>query len=169
MQISELVEAALNNVSRTTGRVLKDLSQQELAWCAKDDCNPIGFIYFHMARFEDSFMLSRILDKTPLWESQKWFEKLGMAPTETAGGYTAEQIKNFKVPDIKVLRAYYEAVRAEVLLALKMQDSSQLDRIVKTPWAEVPAGSLLAMAITHQAEHAGEMSYIRGLQKGMNK
>jgi hypothetical protein len=50
-----------------------------------------------------------------------------------------------------------------------MQDSSQLDRIVKTPWAEVPAGSLLAMAITHQAEHAGEMSYIRGLQKGMNK
>jgi hypothetical protein len=169
MQISELVEASLANVSRVTSRVLQDLSPQELAWCAKDDCNPIGFIYFHMARFEDNFMLSRILNKTPLWESQKWYEKMNMAASETAGGYTAEQIKAFKVPDIKVLQAYYDAVRAEVLQALKMMDSSQLDRIVKTPWSEVPAGSLLAMAITHQAGHAGEMSYIRGLQKGLNK
>jgi len=169
MQISDLVEAGLANVSRTSGRVLNGMTQQELAWCAKADCNPIGFIYFHMARFEDNFLLGRVLGKTPLWEPGKWYEKMNMPVEEDAGRFTSEKLATFKVPDIKVLQAYYDAVRAEVVQALRMMDSSQLDRIVKTPFAEVPAGALLAMAITHQAEHAGEMSYIRGLQKGMNK
>ena len=169
MQISDLVEASLANVSRATGRVLKDLSQQELGFCPKADCNSIGFLYFHMARFEDGFMLEKILGKKSLWESQKWYEKMNMPVEENAGGYTVERLARFKVPDIKVLQAYYEAVRAELIQTLKMIDSSQLDRIIKLPWGENTAGGMLAMSITHQAEHAGEMSYIRGMQKGMNK
>ena len=169
MQISDLVEASLANVSRTTNRVLKDLTQQELAWCAKEDCNPIGFLYFHMARFEDGFMLEKVLGKKSLWESQKWYEKMNMPVEENAGGYSAEKLAKFKVPDIKVLQAYYEAVRSELLPALKMIDSSQLDRIITTPRGDVTAGAMLSKAIVHQAEHAGEMSYIRGLQKGINK
>ena len=169
MQISDLVEASLANVSRATGRVLKDLTQNEMALCPKPDCNSIGFVYFHMARFEDGFMLEKILGKKPLWESQKWYEKMNLPVEENAGGYTPEKLAKFKVPDIAVLQAYYDAVRAELIQALKMMDSSRLDQIIKVPWGETTAGGMLAMAIVHQAEHAGEMSYIRGLQKGMNK
>jgi len=169
MQISELVEASLANVSRTTNRVVKDLTQLELGFCPKPDCNSIGFLYFHMARFEDGFMLGRILGKKSLWETQKWYEKMNMPLEENAGGYTEEKLAKFIVPDIKVLQAYYEAVRAELIQALKLMDSSQLDSIIKVPWGETTAGGMLAMAIVHQGEHAGEMSYIRGLQKGMNK
>jgi len=169
MKTSEFIINSLNNISRTTNRVLKDLNQRELEWRPTPECNPMGFIIFHMARFEDNFLLNMVLGKKQVWESNKWYEKFNMPVDENAAGYTEEKIAAFKAPAINDLTSYSETVRSEIISALKKTNEKDLDHIIKTPHGDTPLGSLLGFALVHQAEHAGEISYIRGMMKGMNK
>jgi len=39
----------------------------------------------------------------------------------------------------------------------------------RRPPFEPVIGSMLMMVVTHLAEHAGEISYLRGLKRGMDK
>ena len=76
-----------------------------------------------------------------------------------------------------------EAVRARSLEYLDSQSESGFDRKIKMPAfgpplpagspprppMEVPAGALLLNTLTHLFQHVGEISYIRGLKRGMDK
>jgi hypothetical protein len=126
--------------------------------------------------------------KPQLWESQKWYQKFNKAINDGGAHYTAEQVAAFVVPDSKELLAYAEAVRKDTLEYLNgLIRPEDFDRKISLPPPPVPmatpagrpapprppfnpvVGSMLLMLITHLAEHAGEISYIRGLQRGMDK
>jgi hypothetical protein len=170
MEMRDFIKGALDRVKQGTTRAVDGLSPNELTWRPSPECNSIGVILFHAARFEDSFVHGRILGKPQVWESDKWYEKFNMPASESGSGYTVEQLAAFRVPELKDLLGYADAVRAKILEYLKSAPSNEFDRVINMPrFGDVAVGALFTLAIVHQAQHVGEIAYLRGIQRGMNK
>ena len=132
-------------------------------------------------------MVHRIQGKPQIWVTEKWYQKFNKAIEDGGAHYSAEQVATFLVPDIKDLLAYSEMVRKNTLEYLKGLKPKDLDNKVNLPpppaSMAMPAGnahlrrppfepivgSMLMHEVTELAGHAGEISYLRGLQRGMDK
>jgi hypothetical protein len=188
MEAKELIQIGLTNVKRGIDRAIDGLTPAEIKWQPKPDANSIGIILFDIARSEDSGIQARLQGKPQLWESEKWYQKLGKDAQDPGGHYTAEQLAAFVVPDLKQLLAYSEAARQQTLEYLKGLTPADLDKKVvlppmgpppsatpagtpprPSPYRDMTVGSMLMMNVTHFAQHGGEISYLRGLQRGLNK
>jgi hypothetical protein len=170
MELRDFIQAELDRVKQATMRTLDGLSQQEVSWHPNPDTNSIGLILFHQARYEDMMIQSRLQSKTQVWEAEKWYETLNLPASETGSGYTAEQCAAFRVPELKDLMAYAEAVRSHTVEYLKTTTPEAFDKRINMPrFSDVPLGSVFALLLVHMAQHAGEISYLRGLKRGMNK
>jgi hypothetical protein len=187
MEGKELIEFGFENIKRSVDRTIEGLTKEELAWHPRSDANSIGLILFHMARSEDTFVNARIQGKQSVWESGKWYVKFNKAMTDGGAHYTAEQVAGFVVPEIKDLQAYADAVRKETTGYLKDVTAKELDRKVELPPMphaqnadgksappprapfEPIVGLMLQFTVAHLSQHAGEISYIRGLKRGMDK
>ncbi len=186
MEMKEFIQNGLENVKRGFDRTLDGLTPAELKWQPRPDANSIGLILFHSIRTEDS-SIHMLQGKPQLWESERWYQKFHKVINDGGAHYTAEQVAAFVVPDLKELLAYAEAVRKDTLEYLKGLKPEDFDKKVNMPPTPArmaipvgrPApprppfnpivGSRLLMLITHLSQHVGEISYIRGLQRGMDK
>jgi hypothetical protein len=184
-----LIQYGLENTKRSIDKALDGLTYEELKWQPKADANSIGLILFHIARSQDMFIQSVIRGKQQIWEVGKWYQRLDKSASDQGAGYTSEQVAAFIVPAMKDLLAYYEAVHQETLSYVNKLTTDMLDqKVTLPPMGPPPAsapgakaappkrppfdsitGSLLMMTVTHAAQHAGEICYIRGLQRGINK
>ncbi|OGO40075.1 MAG: hypothetical protein A2147_07425 [Chloroflexi bacterium RBG_16_57_8] len=171
MEVKVYIQSQLEGLKRGSGRALKDLTQAEYMWRPSCGCNSIGLILFHVARSEDMFVQQRLRQKPQVWESGKWFLKLNMAENEAGSHYTIDQVNAFPVPDAKDLLAYYDEVRAntvEYLASLKQDDFDRKLTILPFP-GETTVAAIFSLVVMHSAGHFGEISYLRGLQRGMDK
>ena len=186
MEMKEFIQNGLENIKRGFDRTLDGLTTAELKWQPRPDANSIGLILFHSIRAEDS-SIHMLQGKPQLWESEKWYQKFNKAIDDGGAHYTAEQVAAFVVPDLKELLAYAEAVQKDALEYVKGLKPKDYDKKVTMPprpaSMAMPAGrpapprppfnpivgSILMMLLMHLSQHAGEISYIRGLQRGMDK
>jgi len=190
LETKELIRIGLANIKRALDRALDGLTTEEIKFQPRPDANSIGIILFDIARSEDTSVQTRLRAKPQLWESQKWYQKLNKSSNDVGGHYTAEQLAAFVVPDLKEMLAYAEAVRKQTLEYLDALKPADFDRKVEmppmgpppaatvsgaqgpprvSPYRDMTVGSMMMMNVTHIAQHAGEISYLRGLQRGLNK
>jgi hypothetical protein len=169
MELKDYIKSELENAKRGTARVLNTLTQQELHWRPACGCNSMGLILFHIARAEDSLVQATLQGKPQLWESGKWYQKLNMAEGEAGSHYTVDQVNSFAVPDLKDLQAYYDAVRAKTLEYLAVLPPADFERKIKLPFGEFNVAGVFSIVASHTSQHTGEMTYLRGLQRGMDK
>jgi hypothetical protein len=169
MELKEYIKGELDGLKRNLTRVLDKLSQQELMWRPASGCNSMGLILFHIARSEDSFVQTRMQEKPQVWDSGKWYARLNMAENEPGSHYTCEQVNAFVVPNLKDLMEYYEAVRARTLEYLSTLPAEAFDRKVKLPFGEFTVAGIFSLIVGHTSEHVGEISYLRGMLRGMDK
>jgi uncharacterized damage-inducible protein DinB len=170
MDIKQFITKQWEVSDKWRDMALKDLTPQELAWRPSSGCNCIGKVLFHMVRMEDSYLHNMAFGIEETWHKGKWYRKLNMAESDTGEYYTVEKVNTFVVPPITDLMAYYAAVRAETLAVLGKMAEKDFDRKVSTPrTAEGTVGSVFGSIIGHTFEHTGEIFYLRGLQRGMDK
>jgi uncharacterized damage-inducible protein DinB len=169
MELRDYIKNELDSLKRTSTKVLNTLTQQELSWKPAAGCNSLGLILFHVARSEDSFVQTRLQGKSQIWESGKWYNKLNMNESETGAQYTLDQVNAFLVPNLKDLEDYYDAVRAKTLDYLNGLTPEAFDKIVKLQFGEFTVAGIFSLVINHTAQHLGEISYLRGMLRGMNK
>lgn len=170
MDISQYVALGLEGIKQGLTRVLDGLDRQELSWRPASGCNSIGLILFHTVRFEDVFVQTRIQGKPEVWAAEKWYQKLDKAEADVGAHYSTDQVNRFRVPELKDILAYFEAVRAGTQDYLGGLNSEAFDGKIQTPrYGEVSVGFMLSRMIGHAQQHIGEMSYLRGLQRGMDK
>ena len=189
MDAKELIKSGLETTKRAVDRVLDGLTPAEIKWQPRSDANSIGLILFHMARVEDSMVQARLRQKKQTWEQDRWYEKFGKDKDDSGSHYTEEQVASFRVPDLKELLAYTAAVRQSTIEFLQEMTSEKLDQKVELPPMGPPrpaapsgqsapprrppfepiVGLMLLNTVTHLAQHAGEISYLRGLQRGLDK
>ena len=159
----------IEGLDRGLKRVIDGLKQEEIAWKPASGCNSIGLILFHLFRSEDSFIQDRLKGKKELWEAGRWYQQLNIDAKEAGAHYTVEQVDAFPVPALDAILKYGEAVRAATLAYVDTLKMSDLEKILKMPWGDMPAAMMLSLVVGHASQHIGEISYLRGLQRGMDK
>jgi hypothetical protein len=170
MELKEYILMELEGMQRGLTRALDGMTQPEMIWRPASGCNSMGLILLHMVRFEDSIVQARMQGKPELWETEKWYQKLNLSKEEVGAHLTLEQVNAFLVPELKDLRAYYDTVRAHTTDYLKGMTPAAFDRKVTLPrFGERTVAALFSMIVGHVSQHVGELSYLRGLQRGMDK
>jgi uncharacterized damage-inducible protein DinB len=159
----------LDGLERNIQRVTDGLKQEEIAWRPAFGANSIGLILFHVARSEDSFIQARLREAPEVWEKGKWYEVLSVSKDEAGAHYTAEQVNAFPVPKLEKLLAYTAAVRTATKEYVNTLTPTDFDRVVTMPhFGDMPVAVILALTVGHAAQHTGEISYLRGLQRGLD-
>jgi hypothetical protein len=169
MDVKELIRLELDNGKRGISKVLDGLTRQEITWRPCSGCNSIGLIVYHVARFEDSVIQNRIQAKPQLWESARWYQKMTLPLEDTGAHYTIDQVNAFSVPELADIVGYSEAVRVRTLEYLDNLPSDEISRQITMWRGPMPVGGVLAVLVGHTFQHMGEISYLRGIQRGMDK
>lgn len=187
MKAIAVIQAGLEDITMELNEKLKGLTPAELKWQPKPDANSIGLIWFHMVRAEDSLINSWIQGKAQIWETGKWYLKMKRDVTDEGCRYSAEQVQAFVITDQNIFLEYGSAVRKYTLEYLKNLTPEMLDTTVDVPPPPPAFGpngkplpphkppfepivwSLLIFNVFHLSLHCGEISYLRGLIRGMDK
>jgi uncharacterized damage-inducible protein DinB len=169
MEVKQFIKGQLEGAAQGIKRVIDSLTQVEIAWRPGSGCNSIGLILFHIYKTEDSFIQTNLNNKKELWETGKWYQKLGLDVTEASAHYTVEQVNAFKVPKLKAIVEYGEAASAATLAYLDTLKAADFDKEIKMRFGPLPMAVVFSILVSHAAQHTGEISYLRGLQRGMDK
>jgi len=187
MDAKKLILSGFENIERSMNRTLDGMSADELNWHPHPDTNSIAQIIFHCARSQDGAQ-ARLQGKPQLWESSNWYEKLKRDKGDIGGHYTDEQVAAFKIDDIKSLLEYEKETRGQLLDALQNAPAARMDEKIvmpapppppkaepgrlappRPPMSDFTFGSMMMMDVMHTVGHMGEISYLRGLKRGMDR
>jgi hypothetical protein len=169
MEIKEFIRLELDASKRGISRVLDGLNRQEIIWRPCSGCNSIGLIIYHLARFEDSVIQGRIQGKPQMWESAKWYEKMNLPVEDIGAHYTVDQVNAFPVPELSDIASYTDTVRAGTLEYIGKLSPDELERQITMRMGSMSIAGVIALLVGHAYQHIGEISYLRGIQRGMDK
>ena len=171
METLDFILDMLEQMQKVVTTAVNGLSKEELAWRPGDEANSIGFLLWHQIRAEDLLIQEWIQQKPQIWVSDKWHQRLQLTedPQDDGWGYTAEQVAAFPVPELKDLLEYGETTRRQTVQYLKATTTDKLDQIVQTPIGELTISQNFGMLLSEIAQHTGQIAYLRGLQRGLDK
>lgn len=170
MDLKTFIGMELDGLDRGLKRAIDGLTQDELKWRPASGCNSIGLLLYHIARSEDSFVQERLREKKAVWETGKWYTKLNMKKDEAGAHYTVEQVNAFPVPELAGVMEYSAAVSAQTKAYLDTMKAADFDKKITMPhFGEMPVAVIFSIIVSHASQHIGEVSYLRGLQRGMDK
>ncbi len=168
MEAKELILRSLEQSQGYVTKTLDGLTQEEFAWSPTAECNSIAFILWHTIRVEDSFVNRVVQHGKELYEADGWQEKL--ATPLKASQYSVEELQAWEAPKLEDLRNYANAVREKTLSFLQSVTPEKLSEEVVRP--NRPTDSvvgILGRISTEIALHAGQIAYLRGVQRGLDK
>lgn len=161
----ELAEFLCNRINRTgelAVQVLTGLTREELTWRpGPPRSNPIWLYFFHIARFEDQHVNSRIQRIPDIWESQGWYKKLNMPKDDSGYNWTPEQLAALSFPGLEGLLGYEAAARTELVKYFKGKTAKDFETVIDYMGRPQKLGDVVSLA--HVVRHLGEMFYLRGL------
>ncbi|MBI2329058.1 MAG: DinB family protein [Chloroflexi bacterium] len=168
MEAKELILRSLEQSQGYVTRALEGLTQEEAAWRPTAECNSIAFILWHMTRVEDSFVNRVVQHGKELYETEGWPKKLG-TPLK-ASQYSVEELQTWETPKLEYLRNYAKTVREKTVAFIQSATPEKLSEEVVRP--NRPTDSVvgtLGRISTEIALHAGQIAYLRGVQRGLDK
>ncbi len=170
MEGAQLVSDSLGRVQQTLHRALEGLTPDELVRQPKPDCNPIGWLAWHLTRVQDDH-LSALAGREQAWITDGWHAKFGRPadPKDRGFGNTPEQVAAFRAPDARTLLDYHDAVVERSRAYLAGITPQELDRVLDAPrWDPLPtAGVRLVSVVNDNTEHVGQIAYLRGYLHGI--
>ncbi len=180
MDLKRFIGEAIGDNRKRVLAVIRDLTLDEMYWKPKRDTNPIGFLFWHISRVEDRLITNFVQGKKEIWLSGKWHEKMNLSVVGTGLGYSLDELDQFPNLDQCLLTEYFNLVRKSTIEYLDSVPEKDFDLVLdRVPFPEYkPAiqyftGFTIARAfrqlIGELDQHFGQISYIRGVQKGMNK
>lgn len=169
MEWHDLLAEAYERLPGFLNNVLRGLSQDDLNWQPRPDCNSIGWLTWHLTRQQDA-QIASLMNEQQLWLRDGWSSrfKLPADPKDIGFGYTPEQVSSFKSPDIQTMLDYHNAVLERTKGYLVTLSQTDLDRELDEPWFQpLPTvGVRLISILDDSIIHAGQAAYIRGLIHG---
>ena len=147
------------------------LTPEELMWQPGPESNHILWTVWHMARVSDRWANSTVLGNDELWPRNGWAAKLDMPEDRYGRGETPDQVRDFPYVDISLILQYYDATHASVLAMIDALEQSDLDRDVFSEYRDesLNIGWILGHILAEESQHLGQVSYIRGIQRGFNR
>ncbi len=170
MDFKEIVTMALEECDSDLMKALNSLTAEERRHQPTPECNHIDFIVWHMAIVEDGWIQLFARGIPLVWERDGWGKKLGLPDTDWDYEFTAEEAANLPRFDFDDLLAYYDAVRAERRTYLAQITASDLDVCPNRGGVmDYTVGNMFSHLIVEESQHLGQIAYLRGIHRGINK
>jgi len=161
---------ALNEYWTELHKALDGLTPDERRFQPSVEANHIDFVVWHMARVEDDW-IQRFASRTDtIWQRDHWHEKLGLSKTCSGFGYTVEQVTTMPLFDFDTLMTYYKTIRQttfQYLDDLTQEDINKCPQPKRRPGYTI--GRMFSHIIVEESQHVGQVAYLRGLHRGINK
>ena len=167
MDAKELLLRSLEESQGYLTKALDGLTQEEATWSPSLECNSIAFILWHTVRVEDFFVNRVIQHGKELYEAEGWQGKLG-TPVK-AYQLTVEEVQTWRAPKLETLREYANSVRQKTLAFLKSISPERLSEVPRPDRSPDSIGTTLGHMSTEIALHVGQITYLRGMQRGLDK
>jgi hypothetical protein len=169
MEWHDLLTDSYGRVLELLENVLNGLTEDDLNWQPRPDCNSIGWLTWHLTRQQDA-QISALMVEEQLWMKDGWHSRFNRPadPKDSGFGHTEEEVAAFKSPDVQTLLDYQHAaleLSKEYFLTLTKKE---LDRELDEPWFQpLPTVGVRLISIMNDAVvHAGQAAYVRGLLEG---
>jgi hypothetical protein len=105
-----------------------------------------------------------------LWIKDGWYARFNREPDrkDIGFGHSSDDVAAFKSPGVKILLSYHQAVLERSSRYIRSLSTADLDRELNEPWYQpLPTvGVRLVSVMSDNLQHAGQVSYVRGLLKG---
>jgi uncharacterized damage-inducible protein DinB len=145
------------------------LTPVELYWQPTPNSNHIAWTVWHMARAEDYWYNTYIGQGEMVWTAEDFCTKLRLPAERGGAGDTAERVAEFPKLDMTDILEYFDAVRVQSLKNLAEVTSSDLSQTRDGARSEPPTIAwVLAHVLIEEAEHFGQIAYLRGMLRGLN-
>lgn len=168
MDFRDIIKMALTEYMDDLTKALEGLSPEERRFQPTPESHHIDYVVWHMARVEDGLVNRRIRRGEQVWERDGWADKLGLPERDNGFGYSAEQVANLPQFGFDGIMDYYKSVRANVFQYIDGLTPEDLDVAPSERTPDDTVGRILSHLIVEEAEHVGQVAYIRGIQRGIN-
>ena len=122
-----------------------------------------------MARAEDHWYNRYIGQGEPVWTAGDFCAQLRLPAERSGAGDTAETVAVFPQLDMADILEYFDAVRAQSLKNLDAVTSSDLGQTREGARGEPPTIAwVLGHVLIEEAQHFGQVAYLRGMLRGLN-
>lgn len=169
----------LNDYRRRVHAATRNLSLDEIHWRPNQNSNSIGFIFWHVSRVEDRLVTWCIAHSEEIWTRNKWYAKMQLPEQSTGLEYSRSELAEFPKLATLLLSEYFDAVRKNTNEFLASVHLDLFDSVPqRTPFPENAKSSdyfktftvdrYFRQLIAEENQHLGQISYLRGLQKGLN-
>jgi uncharacterized damage-inducible protein DinB len=169
MEARELMIKSLAESQGFLNRALEGLTREEIVWVPRVECNSIAFLVWHLGRVEDIWINRVIQQKEEIYEAEGWQKTLATPAKESGYKYTLEQLQAWPVPKLEPLWRYANSVREKTLAFLQSVNSEKLSEVIVHGDSSHTIGAILAHLITEIALHVGQIDYLRGMLRGMDR
>ena len=170
MDFKDIVRMALDEYLGDLRRALDGLTAEERRFQPTTGSHHIDFAVWHMARVEDDWVQRFARRTDTVWQSEGWDARFGMPARDGGFGYTAEQVAALPDFDLDQMMAYFDSVRRATLAYLDGLTAGDLE---SCPHPERRPGYTVAKMLSHviveEAQHTGQVAYLRGIQRGLNR
>ncbi len=167
----QAIDSGVNECFEKLNRALDGLSEDELSWQPTLESNSIDWMVWHMARVEDNLVNVVLQKRVPIWERDGWGKCLGIAYTGAGAGMTMDEIRAMGGIDVPKVMGYYRSIRKETsgYFANAMSEDD-LSRVIEhTNFRGWTGAQILGRLLCEEAEHLGQIEYLRGMMRGLNK
>ena len=165
MELREYVAESLERVRAATLSVVKDLTSEELLWRPGPEANHIGFLLWHIARWDDYPFNPCVSNHEQVWIAQRWYRRFGLKPEDTGTGWTPQQVADWTPPPLQELLQYMREARDSIIAGLKELDLGRLEERPRLDRPEQTIANILQGRVMHEANHQGEIQYLLGLKR----
>ena len=166
MDFRDILKSQMAEYMESLELALDGLTPEERRFQPTPEANHIDFIVWHMARVEDTLFNRAILRRADVWERDGWGEKLGIAEDGNGYRFTAEQARDLPNFSIEKMMEYYRSVRGEIVEYIDSLSEDDLDALPNPRRPEYPMGETLKHIVVEEAQHVGQVAYIRGIRRG---
>lgn len=144
---------------------LQGVTPELVAWRPTPDANSIGWLLVHIGLAEDAHM-HKFLGREPgAWVRDRWYERLGVPEVQRAAELTDAHRRHIEGLGLEPLLRFAEAVRKETYDHLATLTPEDLSRVPVPQRPDLLVGSLFRHTINHEAQHGGQIDFIRGLRQ----
>lgn len=177
MRFHDVIRMGLQEYYDELKQAVDGLTHEERRFMPEPDSHHIDFAVWHIARVEDAW-INRFAKQAgdQVWNRGDWAIRLNLPVREIRGfgpesgwGWSGEQVRNMPAFEPGDLWDYLDAVRGDTVEYLESIDEADLDRCPDSARPDYSIGRMWSHLLVEESQHVGQVSYLRGLQRGMNR
>lgn len=165
------IDNGINECFDKLNRALDGLSDDELRWKPTLHANSIDWMVWHMARVEDNLVNLVLQNHDPIWQRDGWSERLAIPYSGAGAGMTMNEIRAMGQIDVPLVMDYYRSIRNETSDYFEnVMREDDLSRVIEhTNFRGWTGAGILGRLLCEEAQHLGQIEYLRGMMRGLNK